>query len=51
MIDSLKTSHLFIERHLTVIEVGVQQNLDLKNDQSLSDLKKYEMVFKLTALN
>ena len=45
MSDSLKMNYFFIGHQLTVNEICHQQNLDLKKDQSLSDLKKYEMIF------
>ena len=39
MSDSLKTSFLFIRLHLTVNEGYHQPNIDMKSDQTLSDLK------------
>ena len=50
MSDSFNTKCLFVGHHLTVNEVCHQHNIDLKSDQSLSDLKNSEIVFKITAL-
>ena len=46
MSNSLKTISLFIELHLTVNEVCHSQNLDMKRDLSLGDLKQQKNVYK-----
>ena len=54
MSDSLKMNYLFSGHQLTVNEAVQEQNLDLKIDRSLSDLKKtkrtLKLFFKISAL-